>query len=191
MLQEINQVIRNRRSIFPPMYSGERIEDMVVEELLENANWAPNHRKTEPWRFHVITDDYRQVLSGFAADWYEANITGDHYSEIKHKKVRKAALLSSHIIVITMQRDPEASVPEWEEEAAVACAVQNLWLTAHAQGIGGYWSTPKYIHVIDQVIQLEEREKCLGLFYLGIPRDDISLSVERGPVEEKTKWYRK
>lgn len=191
MHKSINHIIRTRRSIFPPMFNGERIDDQLIDQLLENANWAPNHKKTEPWRFHVITDDYRKVLSDFAADWYDANVIGDKYSEIKHKKVRKAALLSSHIIVITMQRDHEERVPRWEEEAAVACAVQNLWLSAHAYELGGYWSTPKYRQEIGKIVELNEGEVCMGLFYLGIPKADMIPDSKRDSIVSKTKWYRK
>lgn len=33
------------------------------------------------------------------------------------------------------------SVPLWEEHAAVACAVQNMWLAATAAGVSGYWTS--------------------------------------------------
>ena len=42
-----------------------------------------------------------------------------------------------------MQRDPGERIPEWEELASVACAVQNMWLSATSYGIGAYWSSPK------------------------------------------------
>ena len=32
-------------------------------------------------------------------------------------------------------------MPEWEETAAVACAVQNMHLTLTAEGLAGYWSS--------------------------------------------------
>ena len=38
-----------------------------------------------------------------------------------------------------MKRDK--SLPKMEEVAAVSMAVQNMWLTATAHGVGCYWST--------------------------------------------------
>ena len=46
--------IRNRRSVFPAQYTGEPVEKETIEQLLELANWAPTHKKTQPWRFKVI-----------------------------------------------------------------------------------------------------------------------------------------
>jgi len=189
-IQGISGLIRSRRSIFPFMFTGELISDRIVEQLLENANWAPNHKKTEPWRFHIITGDYRKVLSDFASKWYKENTSAENYSELKFKKIKTKPLQSSHIILICMQRDPEERVPEWEEVAAVACAVQNLWLSCQPAGVGGYWSTPKYSKEIGQIVELGEGESCLGMFYLGVPEKSLYLSAERRSIASKTKWYR-
>jgi nitroreductase len=32
----------------------------VIEELLEAATWAPNHRLNEPWRFFVVAGEARE-----------------------------------------------------------------------------------------------------------------------------------
>ncbi|MFT6808303.1 MAG: nitroreductase, partial [Saprospiraceae bacterium] len=130
----LNEIIQGRRSVFPPAFSGKRIEDEFICQILENANWAPTHKMTEPWRFHVITDDSRTQLSELAGDWYQKNITGHAYSSKKHEKTMRNPMLSSHIIAICVQRDGQDRVPQWEEEAAVACAVQNLWLSASSLG---------------------------------------------------------
>ena len=49
------QNIRHRRSIFPKNYSPEEsVGEDKIWKILEAANWAPTHGKTEPWRFVVI-----------------------------------------------------------------------------------------------------------------------------------------
>ncbi|MFT6809819.1 MAG: nitroreductase, partial [Saprospiraceae bacterium] len=97
---------------------------------------------------------------------------------------------SSHIIAICVQRDGQDRVPQWEEEAAVACAVQNLWLSASSLGMGGYWSTPKYLEVLKEFLELSEGEYCVGLFYLGIPQEGYVAKSSRNPIADKVKWYR-
>jgi nitroreductase len=87
-----------------------------------------------------------------------------------------------------MKRDEKESVPEWEEIAATAMAVQNLWLRATELGLGGYWSTPAYLDQIDQLITLENHEKCLGLFYLGAFEGSMP-TREPGDWREKVQWY--
>ena len=56
-IEELNRLIRNRRSIYPNVFSDEVIPDNIIENMLENANWAPNHGITEPWRFTVFTGE--------------------------------------------------------------------------------------------------------------------------------------
>ena len=47
--------IRHRRSIFPKNYLPEEsVSEENIWKILEAANWAPTHGKTEPWRFVVI-----------------------------------------------------------------------------------------------------------------------------------------
>jgi len=59
----INELIKNRRSIFPKTYIEKPIPKDIIQQVLENANWAPNHRKTEPWRFKIFTGASLELLS--------------------------------------------------------------------------------------------------------------------------------
>ena len=187
LAQAINSIIKDRRSIFPQMYNGETIDHSIIEQILENALWAPTHKKTEPWSFKVYSGESLQLLSEYSAEWYKANTPEEKFSEMKYQKTKKKALQSSHVIAIIMNRH-EDQLPEWEEVAAVACAVQNMWLTASANGIGAYWSSPKYAIKGDAFFNLEPHQKCLGLLYLGIPVDGLQLSAERTPLDQKVEW---
>ena len=88
-----------------------------------------------------------------------------------------------------MQRDPNESVPEWEEIASVSMSVQNMWLMATDLNIGAYWSSTKLIKYIDEFIPLDKGENCLGIFYMG-KYDNETLSRNPKPINEKIKWFR-
>lgn len=186
----LSNIIKNRRSTFPPMYTGEKVQDEKIKILLENANYAPTHKLTEPWRFHVITGDGLQQLSDFAVSWYLQNTPAENISQIKLSKTKSNPLKSSHVIALCLQRDPAESIPEWEELASLAMAVQNMWLSATALGIGCYWSTPGSIHSAHEILSLAPGEKCFGWFYIGVPQDGLSLTSKRVPIESKVKWYK-
>ena len=186
----LKKVIEKRRAIFPNQFSDDKISDEVIHEILESANWAPTHRRTEPWRFHVLKGESLNRLSEFVGKWYEVNTPKESYSELKHKKSMKKPLQCSHVIALCMQRDPNESLPEWEEIAAVSMAVQNMWLTCTTHGVGGYWSSPGNINDAHQILNLEEGERCLGWFYLGVPHEDLEIEGTRSsPIENKVKWY--
>ncbi len=183
----LNELIASRRSIFPPVFTEQPVDRAILVQLLENANWAPNHRKTEPWRFQVFRGDARQRLAEFMARAYREQTPEASFSEAREQKVRKNILKSDTVILIILQRDLQERVPEWEEVAALAAAVQNLWLTATAYGLGGYWSTPSTLPALTDWLELDPGQRCLGLFYLGY-HEMPSLPGERGPSAEKVVW---
>ncbi len=182
----MESTIKERRSIFPNQFTGEVIPDAKITELLELAHWAPSHRKTFPWRFHVIGGEAKIAFAEFLANTYKN--TAAKFSEFKYNKLKKKVLNSSHIVVINMQPDPEKRVPEWEELAATAMAVQNLWLGATAKGLGGYWSSPSLIDKIPSYLKTADSERCLGLFYLGVPGEAELVKRERPELINYVKW---
>jgi len=60
---DITTLIRNRRSIKPALMSDRPVEPHLLETLLENANWAPSHGLTEPWRFCIYKGTTRKELA--------------------------------------------------------------------------------------------------------------------------------
>jgi len=186
-IEVLSKIIHQRRSIFPATYLDRAINDDIISSILENANCAPTHRKTEPWRFRVIKGDALQGLSDYLAKFYKDNTFADAFSEMKYKKTAKKPLQCGCVIAICMKRDPQESIPEWEEIAAVSCAVQNMWLSCTALDIGSYWSSPKAIYTMNDFLELEEGERCLGLFYMGYKKEG-EYKTERGNLENKVKW---
>ena len=190
MIETLNELIRSRRSIFPAMYTGDQIDDKHIQNILENANWAPNHKKTEPWRFKVFSGKALEELGNFLAERYKEVTPPEKFKEMKYKKTRKKLKQSSHVIALCTERDPKESIPEWEELAALSCAVQNMYLTCTALDLGCYWSSPKTILDASEFLGLNTNQKCHGLLYVGVPQDGLSLKGERGDVNLKTEWRR-
>lgn len=190
-VEEINTLIKNRRSVFPKQFdAGKKIDDDIVKQILENATWAPNHGQTEPWKFVVFTDEGLQKLATFQAALYKKE-AGENFKEAPYQNLLSNPLKASHVIAICVNRDPNKKFPEVEEIAAVACAVQNIYLSVTAYGLGGYWTTGgvTYKQTAKEFFGLEEDDKLLGFFYLAhvaVP----SPAGKRKPVEEKVVWVR-
>jgi len=183
----IQDLISSRRAVFPVQFNSETISRNEMEQILSAANWAPTHRRTEPWRFKVFySEGARLDLSNFLGKTYRE--TTAKYSEVKHKKITEKPMQSSCVVAICMQRDMAESVPEWEEVAATAMAVQNMWLVAHELSIGAYWSSPSLKDHLGTHIILEEGEQCLGFFYMGKYSETLAEGHRNSTIEDKTVW---
>lgn len=184
---QVLALIKQRRSIYPNMYVDRPIEAEVLQNILEAANWAPTHRKTEPWRFKIFQSAARQKLADFMAANYLQK--GGAETDMKYKKVQKKSLQASVVIALCMQRDPEERLPHWEEQMALAMAVQNMWLMCTAYDIGSYWSSPSAIIKDRDFLELSEGEYCYGLFYMGYHQAPTS-EGKRSPIAEKVTFVK-
>tara|TARA_B100001939_G_scaffold272864_1_gene240677 strand:+ start:903 stop:1457 length:555 start_codon:yes stop_codon:yes gene_type:complete len=179
---EIFDIIKCRRSISPEFFNTKKIKKKEIDLILESSNWAPTHKKTEPWRFKIIKDKSKILLGQFLSKKYEQ--TNENFSKLKFNKIINKCKKSSIILIICMHRDPLLRIPEWEEIASVSMAVQNMWLTATSLKIGAFWSTPSYIKYMNEHISLNHNEKCLGIFYLGY-YDNFNVTRIPNPIEKK------
>ena len=98
---DLLNIIRNRRSIMPIQYNTLPVKDEQINLILEAANWAPTHRKTEPWRFKVLKGESKNNLGKFLAEKYK-EITLN-FSEFKYNSLIENAKKSSVIILICLQ----------------------------------------------------------------------------------------
>ena len=188
-LSEITELIRNRRTIYPEQFSERKVHREQIELILNNAQWAPTHGNTQPWRFVVFTDEGRVKLSDFLSKTYLEITSSEKQNDAKLAKMLNRPLLSSAVIAVCMHRQEEEKIEEIEEIEAVACAVQNIHLTCTAYGIGGFWSTPKLVYhsKMNEFLGLTEKDKCLGLFYLGYP-SIVWPESHRRPLEYNSSW---
>ena len=188
--QELNQLIQSRRSTKPRLYNGKQIPDQLIWQILENANWAPNHGLTQPWRFKVFTASGLEKLANFQADLYKKLTPKEKFSPEKYERMKTNLLKSSHVIIICMKRQISEKIIEIEEIEAVACSVQNMALTAAAYKICSFWGSGgiTYTEELKKFLDLEEKDRCLGYLYLGYSDTPTTIS-RRTPIAEKVEWF--
>ncbi|TNE74062.1 MAG: nitroreductase [Bacteroidetes bacterium] len=188
-LSEINELIRERRTIYPEQYTDRKVHREQVEVILNNAQWAPTHGNTQPWRFKVFMEEGRQALSDFLAQTYLKLTPPEKQDDKKLAKLLTRPTLASVVIAVSMKRDPDGKINEIEEIEAVACAIQNMHLTCTAYGLGGFWATPALIYKpeMNEFLGLDPEDKCLGLFYIGYPSIEWP-KAHRKPLEYNTEW---
>lgn len=188
-IASFNHLIKNRRSIFPDQFvPGKQVPNEVIGQILENATWAPTHGQTEPWYFNVFTGAGLKKLADFQSELYKTE-SGDKFQESKYMKLQLQPLKASHIIAIGMRRSSNRKIPEIEEIEAVACAVQNIYLSVCVYGLGGYWTTGgiTYMEKAKPFFGLQEQDKLLGFFYVGYVATP-AVGAKRKSLEEKVSW---
>lgn len=183
----ITQIIRTRRTVKPERFSSRPVDHSIVVQILENATWAPTHGMNEPWHFIVFSGNARANLARHVAETYMK-----HTPVVNEKKLqllKERPLMAQYIIAICMKRKPDGKIPEREDLAAVACAVQNMHLTATAYGLTAYWSTAAgtYSEETKAFLGLADADHCLGFWYLGYPAE-VPPQGKRTPIAEKVVW---
>ena len=124
---------------------------------------------------------------------YRNTTEAGEFKEIKYNKLKNRPLISSVVVAVSLKRDPNRKILELEEIEAVACAIQNMYLTCSAWGLGAFWSTPKliYTEAMNDFLGLGADDKCLALFYIGYPKSDLpEIRQHRKPIEYNTIWVK-
>lgn len=171
--------------------NGKKIENPLIQRLLNLADWAPTHGRTEPWRFVVYEQEaVRQFCRDHAA-LYKAATDPENFTQAKFEKIDQQGNQLSHIIVVYMKRSVQNSIPVLEEIAAVSAAMQNILLGAAALGIAALWSTGGITHDISmkQYLGLGEEDLVMGLLFLGYTDAPVKEGQRRIPLEEKVVWH--
>ncbi|WP_421938949.1 nitroreductase family protein [Pedobacter sp.] len=183
--ETLSKIIKERRSIFPASYIKKEIPVEVINQILESANYAPTHKLTQPWRFVVIRKDAKARLGAELGKIYQEQVPSHQFLQKKFDSFAEKTEQADCIIAINMQ--VSGKIPEWEELAAVACAVQNMALTAESLKVGAYWSSPPLIDHLGDFLALAEDEKCIGLFYMGY-HNEKPWQANRTPIDEKVRF---
>ncbi len=188
-VSELSDVIRDRRTIFPKDYTAREVHRDIIERVLQNAVWAPNHGMTQPWRFTVFTGEGRKRLSAFLGAEYTRNTPPEKFLPKKLANHTDRPLQSSVAIVLGLARDPHRKISQLEEQMAMACAVQNMYLTCTAYGLGGFWATGAVLtsDALRDFIGLGEEDRCEGIFYIGYPPGEWPKGY-RKPWVDFVKW---
>ncbi|MEJ2004065.1 MAG: nitroreductase [Cyclobacteriaceae bacterium] len=186
------QIIRERRSIYTNLFSGEDVPENIIRDMVESAQWAPTHKLTQPWRFSVFSGEGRERLARYQAGVYmDRSKAKGKFDPVKYDKMLKKPLECSHVIAIGMHRDDDERIPETEEVCAVAAAVQNMWLVASANRIGCYWSTGgiTFYDNIGEFFGWEKQDRLLGFLYIGMPKISKWPDGKRESMDKRVNWF--
>jgi nitroreductase len=145
----------------------------IVERVIESGTWGPNHRRTCPWRFVVLTGGARNDLGDVMAEAYRRQ-QPDAFAVVTEEqleKERNKPLCAPVVIAVFAVPSDNPRVIEIEEVEAVAAGVQNMLLTAQALGLGAMWRTgdSAYDDSVKAHLGFTPRDHLVAFVYLGYP----------------------
>jgi 5,6-dimethylbenzimidazole synthase len=166
------------------------LDEALVERLLGAAHLAPSVGFMQPWRFiRVRSLEVRnQVHALVEAERKEtANALGereDEFMRLKVEGIRECA----EVLVVALTHDREQHIfgrrtmPEMDL-ASVACAIQNLWLVARAEGVGMGWVSLFDPERLAQLLNLPAGSRPIAVLCLGhVPE------FYKQPMLQETDW---
>lgn len=172
----LGDVIAARRDI--RRFRPDPVPDDLLTAVLRAGHAAPSVGHCQPWRFVVVTEPQTRERAAVLADRERlrqaAQLAADrarHLLDLQLEGIREAPI---GIVVACDRRAPAAGVlgratfPD-ADLWSCACAIQNLWLTARAYGLGLGWVTLFRPADLAGLVGLPDGVETLGWLCLGWP----------------------
>lgn len=181
---DLYEGLLSRRTIY--RYEDRAVPDEAIERALEAARFAPNHKLTEPWRFHVVGKETKAQLADVAGRLARKKADGltPDEAERQVERARNKIAKVPALVAVSYAKTPDDPFRDREDYAAVCCAVQNLMLSLWSEGIGTQWSTGGVTRDAEsyRILGVPEGEEIVGFLKIGYP--ERVPTTRRRPLEE-------
>lgn len=175
-------------------FSGGEVAPELLARLLEAAHQAPSVGLMQPWRFIRITRPaLREAIYGLVEEERvrTAEALGERSDEFMRLKV-EGIHDCAELLVVSLMEGREAHVfgrrtlPEMDL-ASLACAIQNLWLAARAEGLGMGWVSLFEPQALAELLGMPAGSKPLAVLCLGPVTEfyDAPMLVQQGWAEPR------
>jgi nitroreductase len=178
-LDDYERLVRARRTSLV-VDTARDVPPELVERLVALATWAPNHKRTWPWRFAAFTGEARFRLGERFAD---AQAPAGVVDAAKLAKTRTKYGRAPLILLVGAAPHERADL-DAENRDAVAAAVQTLLLGATAAGLASFWSSPP-VATDDGVAELAgfaSGTRLVAVIYLGWPAGSVEAPARPAPA---------
>lgn len=187
-------VVAGRRDI--RRYRPDAVPDELITAVLEAGHRAPSVGHSQPWRFIVVTDPATRDRAAAMADRARvdqaAHLASERAARMLDLKLEGLREAPVGVVVACDRRTPamgvlgRATFPD-ADLWSCATAVENMWLTARAHGLGMGWVTLFDPDELADLLGLPEGVVTLGWLCLGWPDErPPSPGLERAAWSKKT-----
>lgn len=187
----IFEAIHTRRSI--AQLREDEVPREIIEQLLDAAVRAPNHKRVEPWRFVVFTGAAREKLANALRENYRIDHPDATPEELVGAGEKSAKrVLSAPVTIVVGSEAGQSEVETLENYSAASVATEHILLAAHALGLGAYWRTGEAAYTkpnaITELIGAPPDTQLVAFILLGYPVAPAQPGP-RAASSEKTIWF--
>ena len=171
-VDEIDRLLTQRRSV--RAFRDTPIAEADLRAALEAAVWAPNHRRTEPWRFIVVRGDTQRQLAARAGQLKQtAHLRPESPEAVAVGERARAEMDNAAALLVVVQRVASDRFIAEEDYAACALAADHALLALWARGIAGRWNTGAITRdaTAQRLLGVDANERLVFLCPLGVPAE--------------------
>lgn len=182
----VTDAIQQRRSI--KRFKDRPVTRSEIEQLLAAATLAPNHRLTQPWRFHVLGPEARYAYGAALGERKAKKAATPEAGRALRETVASEHRALPAMIVVAVVKNDNPEIAE-EDYAAAMMAVENLALTAVSLGLGTHLKTGAVMAdpAARAAAGVGDDERIVAVVNVGEP-NEVPPPKQRNPVESCTSW---
>ena len=148
-MNDVLKAIQSRRSV--RRFTGEPVEHLDIEKILEAGRFAPSGKNTQPWRFVVVESESKR-------------------SELA-MLFPQQGLVAAAPVTLAVLLDREAGYDELKDVQGIGAAIENILLAVHALGLGACWMGKACDKEIERFLGAREGEELMALIPIGHPAE--------------------
>lgn len=193
--EAVYKAIFNRRDV--RTFLPDEVPEEKLHTILQAAHHAPSVGFMQPWNFVIVSSDEVKERLAWAAE-KERRALAIHYEEDGGKETKFLGLkiegLKEAPITICVTVDPTRggshvlgrnSIPE-TDALSTACAIQNMWLAAYAEGLAMGWVSFYKKNDVRDILNIPPHVDPIALLSIGYTEN-----YPQQPILETEKWEKR
>lgn len=171
-IEVLRQIMLSRRDIRGNHFIDKKIEDEVIEDILNAANAAPSVGFSQPWKFVIVKSKKKRekIFNEFEKENKKAKKlfkNNDMYPKLKLEGIKESYLN----IAVFYEKNDKITLGQTSQkkmgEYSVVCAVQNMWLMARALGVGIGWVSILKPKNVKKILGIDKKHKLVAYLTVG------------------------
>ena len=150
------------------------IDPEILNRLLDAAHHAPSVGFMQPWRFvRISSPDLRKAIHTLVEQERILTAKALNEREDEFMKLKVEGILECGVVLVAAlcgQREQyifgRRTLPEMDL-ASLACAIQNMWLAARAEGLGLGWVSMFEPEAVKNLLNMPKDSQPIAILCLG------------------------